>query len=66
MTMPELKSSTALYVEAVDVAPVLKLNPQSIRDAAHTHPEMLGFPVCVVGNKTMIPRVPFIRFWEGT
>lgn len=41
-------------------------NPHSIRIMAHTDPAALGYPVsCPSPHRTQIPRVPFLRFWEG-
>lgn len=66
MTIEELKASDKLYVYSTDIEQILNVTAQSIRDTAHQFPGALGFPVCVVGNKTLIPRKPFINFWEGT
>lgn len=43
-------------------AETLGSDPQTIRDQAHDDPALLGFPVCVVGRYTKIPRIPFLRF----
>lgn len=47
-------------------AQVIGCDPHYIRIAARQKPEQLGFPVIVVGTRTKIPRIPFIRFVEGT
>nr|DAW04567.1 MAG TPA: hypothetical protein [Bacteriophage sp.] len=43
---------------------MLNCDPQAIRDAARHNPEQLGFPTMRVGNRTKIPRMPFLR-WLG-
>ena len=43
-------------------ASVLGCTPNSLRQAARQRPELLGFPVIVMGSKTKIPRIPFLRF----
>lgn len=45
-----------------DIAPILKADPLYLRETARQAPEALGFPVCVVGRRVKIPRVPFLRF----
>ena len=45
-----------------DAARLLGVNPQSIRDQAHIDPKMLGFPVCVIGTRVLIPKESFYRF----
>jgi len=61
-TLPEL----ALRVDREfftpqDVSFVLKTDPQTIRICARQRPELLGFPVILIGNRVKIPRIPFLR-----
>lgn len=65
MTLEEIKRSTQPILRPQDVAEVLQCNPQGIRDAAHNHPEWLGFPVVCIGNRVKIPREPFLAYWTG-
>ena len=44
-----------------DVSFVLKTDPQTIRICARQRPELLGFPVILIGNRVKIPRIPFLR-----
>lgn len=48
---------------------VLGVNPNSIRISASTEEGRsgLGFPVVRIGTRTLVPRIPFLRFlgWEG-
>lgn len=62
MTLEEIKSSDAVCLTPADVAPVLGCNPNWIRKAAHDKPELIGFPVIVIGTRTRIPRKPFLQF----
>lgn len=62
MTLAEIKASSELTLTPDQVAPVLKCNPHLIRLQARESPQLLGFPVIVVGNRTKIPRKPFLAF----
>ena len=61
-TIEEIKASDALFLKPSDIAPLLKCNPNYIRQAAHERPELLGFPVVVIGTRTRIPRKPFLDY----
>lgn len=65
MTLTEMRISTALFITPAQAAGVLRCDPHSIRVQAHTAPEALGFPVCVIGSRVRIPRIPFLRYVEG-
>ena len=62
MTLAEIKASDKAMLLATDVAPVLRCNPHLIRVQAHEFPEALGFPVVVIGHRTLIPRKPFLAY----
>ena len=62
MTLAEIRASDKAVLTPADVAPVLGVNPQSIRVA---DPVDLGFPVTKIGTRTLIPRKPFLAFVEG-
>lgn len=62
MTLTEIKVSDKALLLAKDVAPVLGCDPHSIRIQAREYPEQLGFPVVVIGNRTLIPRKPFLAY----
>ena len=62
MTLAEIKGSDKTMLLASDVAPVLGCDPHSIRIQAREYPEQLGFPVVVIGNRTLIPRKPFLAY----
>ena len=62
MTLDEIRNSTKDVLTPADIAPVLGVDPQSIRKADIVD---LGFPVCRIGTRTLIPRKPFLTFMEG-
>lgn len=62
MTLEQLQNSQSPVVRSVDIAPILKADPQAIRDAARSYPEKLGFPVIVIRSRVKIPRIPFLSY----
>ena len=64
MKIADILSSTQEMLTPGDVAKIVGVDPQSIRDQAKAAPAMLGFPVAVIGTRVMIPRVAFCR-WLG-
>ncbi len=65
MTLEELEQMDDTVITPVVAAQFLQCNPHWIRLAARERPELLGFPVAVVGHRTKIPRLPFIDFIKG-
>lgn len=65
MTLEEIRASGKTVLTPGDVAEVLAADPQDIRLTAREHPERLGFSVAVIGTRTKIPRVAFLRWMEG-
>lgn len=62
MTIAEIKQSDKPMLRPADIAPVLQMDAQAIRDTAAYEPERLGFPVIRIGRRTKIPRIPFLKF----
>ena len=62
MTLDEIRSLSRDVITPAEVAEVLCCDPHYIRVAARDCPAMLGFPVIRVGNRTKIPRIPFLEF----
>lgn len=60
-----IKAMSVATITPAEAAKVLGCNPNSIRQAARRRPELLGFPVIVMGNRVLIPRIPFLNFLEG-
>ena len=65
MTLDEIRTSDKPFLIATDISDILGCDPHNIRLMAKQRPELLGFPVCVVGTRVKIPRVPFIHFLDG-
>lgn len=65
MTLDDIRKIDREFLIPAQVAEVLGCDPQDIRVAARMAPERLGFPVCVVGSRTKIPRRAFIAWMEG-
>ena len=63
MTLEELEALPESVLMADQVAPHLKLNPDTIRDAAREG--RLCFPAITVGSQVRIPKMPFIRMMRG-
>lgn len=64
MTLEELKNTEAATVNVGDIAEILGSTPQTIRVAARQRPDLLGFPIIIMGSRVKIPRLPFIKFIE--
>ena len=65
MKLSQIEDSESMMLTPADIAEVLGVDAQSIRVQARQDPSLLGFPVTVVGNKTIIPRKPFLKFIGG-
>lgn len=63
--LEEIKQRKDLMLMPKDIAPVLGVDPQSIRMQAREAPEKLGFRVTVIGGRSYFPRLPFIEWIEG-
>lgn len=60
-----IKQMDSVTITPAQAAPVLSCDPHFIRIMAREKPDALGFPVTVVGRRTKIPRLPFIKYIEG-
>jgi hypothetical protein len=65
MTLDELSALTVDVLTPAQVAPILRLDADTIRGQARDCPERLGFNVIVAGSRVKIPRVAFLRFMRG-
>ena len=65
MTIDQIRESDKTMLTPADVAEVLCCDAQTVRVAARLKPELLGFPVCVIGHRVKVPTKPFIEFVEG-
>ena len=62
MTVAEIKASTAEFLTAEQIAPVLGANPDTIRRQAREAPELLGIPSVIMGTRVRFPRMAFLKF----
>lgn len=65
MTLEELRRADDVFITPKVAAQLLRCDPHLLRVQARENPEALGFPVTLVGNRTKIPRLAFIRYLEG-
>lgn len=65
MTIEEMERSTKEILVPQDVASALGCDPQSIRIWARQRPDLLGFPVTIMGNRVKIPRRAFLKYMTG-
>lgn len=65
MTIEELEALPVEVLSCAQVAPILKANAYTICLTARQRPQLLGFPVNVMGNRVRIPKKPFIQFIRG-
>jgi hypothetical protein len=61
-----IKAMDDVTITPAQAAPAIGCDPHWIRIMAREHPEKLGFPVIILRSRTKIPRLPFIRYIEGT
>ena len=64
-TLQEIENCPKAILNAADVAGYLCCDPHDIRVAAHQAPELLGFPICKLGNRVKIPKEGFLRWARG-
>lgn len=68
-TLEEIRNMTDDFLIPAQIAPILGCDPNHLRRQARCNPDLLGFPVVVLGknnSRLKIPRLAFIRFMEGT
>lgn len=65
MTLKEIERMDKPVLTPAQVASAIGGDAHTIRVTARQRPDLLGFPVIVVGNRVKIPRIPFLRFMEG-
>lgn len=64
MTREQIISSNKEFLIPVDIAEILRCDPELIRVSARDN--KLPFPFIRIGSRTKIPRKPFVKFmgWE--
>ena len=66
MTLSDIAELDKEVLTCKDVAPILGYGEYQIHQQAKERPELLGFPVIVIGNRVKIPKGAFIAFMNGT
>lgn len=62
MTLKDIETIPREFLLISEIAPILGINPQTIRCQAQADPSKLGFPVVVAKSRVKIPKRPFIQF----
>lgn len=65
LTFEQIKALDKEMLTPMDVCGVLKCAPYNINVKVKQAPELLGFPVIMVGNRVKIPRRAFVNYIEG-
>ena len=65
MTLEELEALPKAVLTCAQIAPVLCADAYTIHQTAMQRPELLGFPVNVMGHRVRIPKAAFIQFMKG-
>lgn len=65
MTLAELEALDTEVLTCAQVAPVLRCKPYSLHQTAMQRPQLLPFPVIVIGRRVMIPRDAFCSAMRG-
>ena len=65
MSLEELEALPGEMLSCAQVAPILRANQYTIHETAMQRPQLLGFPVNVMGRRVRIPKGPFIQFIRG-
>lgn len=60
--LSQIEQIEKAWLSVDEVSQVLGCNPDSIRTQARQDPMALGFPVCIIGHTTKIPKDGFL-FW---
>lgn len=64
-TLEEVISCKSEVLVASDIADVIHIDAQDIRNQARKDPSKLGFPVIISKQRIKIPKQAFIRFMRG-
>lgn len=70
MMLEQIKAMDKPFLTPSEAAAVLGCGANALRSAAkhqvETGNKYLGFPFVRIGTRTLIPRIPFIQFVEGS
>jgi hypothetical protein len=65
VTIDEIRQSDKTMLTPTDIAPILGCHPYSLNVAAKADIKALGFPASLIGTRLRIPRVGFLRWFDG-
>ena len=65
LTIKEMRVSCKEMLTPGDIAPVIGSDRFTISVTARQHPERINYPFTFVGNRMKIPRVGFLRWYDG-
>lgn len=65
MTVEQIEASPKEMLTCSDVAEILQAQPYTIHMQAEFRPDLLGFPVIIMGRRVKIPKRPFLKFIKG-
>lgn len=65
MTISEIRATEKPFLVPTDLTEILGCDAHTVRVAARKAPELLGFNVCVMGSRVKIPRLAFLRWYDG-
>ena len=65
MTIEDIKNMDKEILTPGDIAPILGCDPNVIRYQAEKDIRALGFPAAKIGTRVKIPRLAFIKWFEG-
>lgn len=66
MTIEDIKKMDKDILTPADVAPILRCDPNVIREQARQDIKQLGFTASKIGTRVKIPRLAFIKWFENT
>lgn len=65
MTIEDIKNMNKEILTPNDIAPLLRCDPNIIRDQAKEDIKQLGFPASKIGTRVKIPKQAFIDWYCG-
>ena len=65
MTIEEIRKSDKTYLTPADIADALDADAQAIRVTARETPELIRYPFTFIGCRMKVPRLGFLRWFDG-
>ena len=65
LTMAQIEESAKEMLTCEEISGVMGANPYTLHMQAELRPDLLGFPVVVLGRRVKIPRRPFLKWIKG-